>query len=97
MLLGGINPDQYIHPLHNFSIATDSWWAPSLNGIHYGEHVMNLFSDHQAYAVIDTGTSMLCMPKGYFTLMAAQWKSNLPQSHPLDCSLGVCIAKEHCD
>ena len=71
MLLGGINRSQYIEPLHNFSIATDTWWAPSLNGIHYGSHVINQFPNYRAYAVIDTGTSKLCFPRGYFTLIMA--------------------------
>ena len=97
MELGAINKEQYVGELLNFSISTDNWWAPSLNGIHYGNGVLNLFADHQAYAVVDTGTSMLCLPKVYFSLMMANWRASLPSTIPLDCSMGVCITSTHCD
>ena len=97
MLFGGINRSQYVGELVNFSISTDNWWAPSLNGFHYGNNVLNLFNDYQAYAVVDTGTSMLCLPKVYFGLLMARWRASLPPSMPLDCSLGVCITPTHCD
>ena len=97
MILGGINETQYVGQLQDFKISTNQWWAPSLNGFHYSDEVIVQFADNTAFAVIDTGTSMLALPKVYLNLLINMWKRDLPDNVPFDCSLGVCIAATHCD
>ena len=97
MTLGGVNRSQFVGELTEFSISTNTWWAPSLNGFHYSNEVIAQFEDTKAFAVIDTGTSMLALPKVYLSLLINSWKRDMPDDVPFDCSLGVCIAATHCD
>ena len=63
MIFGGINRTQYVGDLHRFQIVNDKWWSVSYQGIMYDNKVVDYFDEDMAIGVIDTGTSMMAMPR----------------------------------
>lgn len=91
MIFGGINSTQYVGNLSDFSLKTNHWWALDMREFLYGDTSVASFSyTDNAIAVIDTGTSLACVPNDVYTKLMTQWRSSLPA---VDCSQSICYVK----
>jgi hypothetical protein len=55
--------------LKSFKLSNENWWALNLKGLIYNNQIIDSFEDNGALAVIDTGTSMLAVPKLYYDII----------------------------
>lgn len=77
--LGGYDSSAFVGDLKEFKINTANWWAPALNGFYYGEETLALYDDMRAYAIVDTGTSLLMVPVDFYQSLKDKWKAALPK------------------
>jgi len=45
MMFGGVNEAQYVGDLHEFSLATNKWWAVNFKSIMYGGSNIRSYED----------------------------------------------------
>ena len=63
MIFGGYDESQFVGNLSWHKIVNDNWWALDLREIKYGNTIVDQFSKYDmAFAVIDTGTSLITLP-----------------------------------
>ena len=55
--------------MKSFKLSNENWWALNLKGLIYNNQIIDSFEDNGALAVIDTGTSMLAVPKLYYDII----------------------------
>ena len=66
MTFGDVNHDEYVGNLYDFPLYDTRYWAPHLSEFVYGEKVLgNWYSFGTAVGILDTGTSMISVPKSY--------------------------------
>lgn len=84
MIFGGYNKTQFVGDLIDFKLKTNHWWALDMREFIYGsESVASYSYTDNAIAVIDTGTSLACVPSTVYQNLKKLWKSSLPS---VDCS-----------
>jgi hypothetical protein len=85
MIFGGLNTDQYVGSMHEFPLVTDKWWALEFRAFYYDGKLFKSFDPYpknteihnlgnSAFAVVDTGTSMMAVPEKFFTKLEQSWK-----------------------
>ena len=109
-MFGGINHEQYVGKLHKFKLANNKWWSIDFSAVIYDSENLGTFSKKgeatgedeiedlklQAFAVVDTGTSMMAMPHDQFVLLSSRWKNQINNSTAFSCQQGLCIATLSC-
>ena len=56
--------------LHWFPVVTKNWWAIDFRQMKYGNQVIAQFNFYDsAIAVVDTGTSIITVPKRFFEIL----------------------------
>ena len=84
-MFGGVNEDQYVGDLHTHRLQNNRWWALDMSEILYNHESLGRFTNtmkthnmkefkHNAFAVIDTGTSLTAVPQAFFNKLARRWK-----------------------
>ena len=88
MMFGGLNKTQFVGKMYEFPLVTDKWWALEFRRFYYDNRLFkeyDQFKKHQdisdmgnsAFAVVDTGTSMMAVPEQFFTKLEAKWKRSV--------------------
>jgi len=73
MIFGGYDDKQFTGNLEWFKLINNNWWALDLKAINYGSSSIASFStSDEALAIIDTGTSLACLPKKYFSKVLSE-------------------------
>ena len=72
-IFGGYNPDQFIGELIKFPLVNERYWSLGIKMVAYGNDVVETFSKGSAYAIMDTGTTMLGIPDTYFSVIRKKW------------------------
>ena len=98
MLFGGYNRSQVQGEMFEFRLADDRWWSIELQSLKYGERYLSRttsLDDSLKVAIVDTGTSMLTIPKSEFDDLTNKWKMDI-QSDDFACFDGLCLGDKPC-
>ena len=91
MMFGGYNESQFVGDMYQFPIVTDKWWALDFTCLTYDREVFKEYhttfehDQNTAFAVVDTGTSMMAMPMKYFEKLQKRWTSQIGNSTDFKC------------
>jgi hypothetical protein len=108
MMFGGVNKTQFVGKMYDFPLVTDKWWALEFRAFYYDNKLFKSFdpfpknqdiSDmgNSAFAVVDTGTSMMAVPEGFFQRLEQRWKSSVPNPADVSCIQGLCVGGHSCE
>lgn len=65
--------------------------------VSYGNDIFETWSEGKAFAVIDTGTTMICVPYDLFQTIMATWNSDIGNDGHFECSNTVIDAGGFCE
>jgi hypothetical protein len=108
MMFGGTNHSQYAGKLLEFPIVTDKWWALEFRAFYYDKRLFKSFDPfpkhseitdlgNSAFAVVDTGTSMMAVPQKFFERLETLWKRSARRASDISCVQGLCVGGHSCD
>jgi len=94
--------------MYEFPLVTDKWWALEFRKFHYDGKLFKAFDSfpknqeitelgNSAFAVVDTGTSMMAVPEGFFTRLEARWKASVSNPNDISCIQGLCVGGRSCE
>ena len=109
MMFGGVNEDQFVGDLHSHTLQNNKWWALDLSEFLYDHESLARFSNTQktqtmkefkknAFAVIDTGTSLTAVPEVYYNKLVRRWRKEINGKDPaiFYCE-GLCLSIKSCE
>lgn len=82
--------------MHKFKLVNNKWWAVDLGEIIYNEESLGRFSSYHpdtgdriadiknggAFAVVDTGTSIMAIPEKYQSMLTRRWQKQVNSKYP---------------
>ena len=88
MMFGGVNEEQYVGKMHSHGLQNNKWWAIDMSEFLYNHESLGRFKNtpktvtmqefkHNAFAVIDTGTSMTGIPEVYYNKLVRRWEKEV--------------------
>ena len=94
--------------MYDFPLVTDKWWALEFRAFYYDDKLFKSFDPYpknkdisemgnSAFAVVDTGTSMMAVPEGFFSRLEQRWKSSVPNPADVSCIQGLCVGGHSCE
>jgi len=64
----------------------------------YGDLILESWGGYgDSYGVLDTGTSMLAIPKKYHEILAREWRAAVGDDNRFRCEEGLCYAAYECE
>ena len=98
--------------MHKFKLVNNKWWAVDCEEIIYNEESLGRFSSNHpntgdrkndiknggAFAVIDTGTSIMGVPEKYHSMLCRRWTKQVNSVYDgaVACQGGLCISMKSC-
>jgi len=77
-IFGGKDSTQYVQSMFELNLGATNLWAPHVNGLAYGNTYLDKFDNSDNYlAIIDTGSTLIHLPKKYYNIMADWWLHQL--------------------
>lgn len=100
---GGYNKSQIVDgKLTHFPLVNTAYWSLNLGMMGYGNTVLAKWDRGKAFAVIDTGTTMIGVPDEHFNIIRAKWIKDIKKDGLFDCSdatfkmIGFCQSMAPC-
>lgn len=94
-LFGGYDPEFFEGSLVTFQITTPNIWSLTIRTIAYANEILETYRDpssaasrflqSSAFAIIDTGTTMLGIPDTLFEKVRKKWLENLSEDDKFRC------------
>lgn len=83
--------------MYNLNLGASNLWAPHVNGLAYGNLYLDKFENSDNYlAIIDTGSTLIHLPKKYYNIMVDWWKHQLKDINFDIGDVGLYHAKVNC-
>lgn len=72
-IFGGSDPSQYVGDFQEFPLVNTLYWSLGIEMIAFGNDILATFGSGTAFAVIDTGTTMIGLPEAVFKSLQSKW------------------------
>ena len=99
MIFGGVDENQKVGEFYEHDVETEKWWGLRMSVIQYDKDEVSNYMMNQknVTALIDTGSSLILLPKFEYNGVMDRIKQDLKKhNETLYCEGGLCWAQQTC-